>query len=303
MIPPRRHLPPLAALQSLEALDRLGSASAVAEELALSQSAISRQLQTLETQLGLRLIDRARKRLALNEAGKRFVAEIRPALDTIAQAALRLQVPQSGGALNLAILPAFGMRWLMPRLPDFARRHPDVTINLSTRLEPFNFAGENFDAAIWFGQGAWPGTGCLRLKPEFTLPVCSPDLATGLDPDRPETLARRPLLHIRSRPGAWAEWFARRGAALAQPPGGTLHDQFSTILQAALHGLGVALMPDYLVEQDLATGRLVAPFGAATETGGGYYLVWPETRAGDPALAAFRDWIAPLAEAEDPLPR
>lgn len=301
MLTNRRHLPSFPALRALEALDRLGSASAVAQELNLTQGAISRQLQSLEEQLDVALIDRDRKRLSLTPQAREFVTDIRPALTQIAQAALRLQMPQSGGSLNLAILPAFGMRWLMPRLPDFARLHPDVTINMATRLEPFNFASENFDAAIWYGTGDWTGTETILLKHEQVLPVCTPDLAARIS--QPEVLLTLPLLHIQSRPRAWADWFAHAGIVLSDPVPGMLYDQFSTITQAAVHGLGIALMPDYLVEQDLATGRLVAPCGPATDSAAAYYLAWPLSKTNDRALALFRDWLGPQAQPEDPLPR
>lgn len=298
---PRRHTPSLIALRTLDALDRLGSASAVAEDLSLTQSAVSRQLQGLETQLGVALINRDHKRLTLTPAAQSFLSEIRPALAQIAQATLRLQVPQVGGSLNLAILPAFGMRWLMPRLPDFARLHPDVTINMATRLEPFNFAAESFDAAIWYGSGDWPGTESLLLKHEQVLPVCAPGIASP--PTRPRDLLKLPLLHIQSRPRAWAGWFAHHDVPLTAPVPGTLYDQFSTITQAALHGLGVALMPDYLVEQDLATGRLIALCSGPIESAGAYYLAWPHGKTQDTALRLFRDWLTPQAQPEDPLPR
>ena len=160
----RRLFPSISSLRALEALDRLGSASAAAEELALTQSAVSRQLQTLENQLGVELISRDRKRLSLTPAAQEYVAEIRQGLNHIAQASLKLHVAPVGGTLNLAILPTFGMRWLVPRLPHFARLHPDITINMSTRLRPFNFTAEPFDAALHFGEPDWPGTERLLLS-------------------------------------------------------------------------------------------------------------------------------------------
>lgn len=298
---PRRFLPSLSSLRALEALDRLGSASAVAEELALTQSAVSRQLQTLEKQLGAELILRDRKRLALSPAAQDYAAEIRQALDQIARASLRLRVAPLTGTLNLAILPAFGMRWLMPRLPDFARLHPEVTINMATRLVPFNFQDDPFDAAIHYGRGDWPGTERLLLRHERMIPVCAPDLTGALaDPAR---LLDLPLMHIQTRPRAWQSWFAQVGVTVTPPLPGTIHDQFATMIQAALHGLGVALLPDYLVETELATGRLIAPCGGAVEAEGAYYLVWPKSRARDPSLGKFRAWLAEMAEPEDPLPR
>lgn len=295
MIAPRRFLPSIASLRAIEALDRLGSASAVADELSLTQSAISRQLQALERQIGIELILRDSKRLSLTDAARDYAAEVRQALNQIAQASLRLQTTPLGGALNLAILPTFGMRWLMPRLPDFSRLHPDVTINMATRLEPFNFTTEPFEAALHYGTAIWSGAEHLLLENEQIIAVCAPELARN-------TLQNLPLLHIQSRPLAWQHWFEHHGIQSGDHSG-TMYDQFSTITQAALHGLGVALMPDYLVEQDLATGRLVAPFGPAIEAQGAYYLVWPRSKSRDPALRLFRDWLATQAQPEDSLPR
>ena len=303
MITPRRFLPSISSLRALEALDRLGSASAVAEELSLTQSAVSRQLQALETQMGAVLVDRGHKRLTLTPAARDYAAEIRQALTQITNASLRLQVAPMSGTLNLAILPTFGMRWLMPRLPEFARLHPEVTLNMATRLVPFNFATEPFDAALHFGSGDWPGTDKLLLKHEHVLAVAAPSLLTRGRPGDPRALLRMPLLHIQTRPRAWSDWFARQNVPLSGPVPGTLYDQFSTITQAALHGLGVALMPDYLVEQDLATGRLTAPCGPPIETDASYHLVWPAAASQDTALSLFRDWLSPQAQPEDPLPR
>lgn len=303
MAPPRRFLPSISSLRALEALDRLGSASAAATELSLTQGAVSRQLQALERQLGMELVVRERKKLTLTPEAHDYASEIRSSLNQIAQATLRLQTAPLAGTLNLAILPAFGMRWLMPRLPEFSKQNPDVTINMTTRLETFNFASEPFDAAIKFGDGDWPGTQSLLLKHENLVPVCSPDLLQGHAVHSAKELANMPLLHIQTRPQAWPEWFQSQNIDHSDLPSGTIYDQFATITQAALHGLGVALMPDYLVEQDLATGRLVALTSTPVDTKGAYFLVWPERRTKTPALIRFRDWLAGKAEPEDPLPR
>lgn len=301
---PRRFLPSISALRALEALDRLGSASAVAEELSLTQGAVSRQLQALEKQVGTALVRRDRKKLHLTPEAEIYALEIRQALNVIAQATLRVQSAPLAGTLNLAILPAFGMRWLMPRLPEFARLHSDVTINMTTRLQAFNFAAEPFDAAIHYGTADWPGTQNMLLKHEQLLPVCAPYLVDQRVPVAAAEILKMPLLHIQTRPRSWLDWFANQGLILkTEQLGGTMYDQFSTITQAALHGLGVALMPDYLVEQDLALGRLVALQPIATETDGAYYLVWPDTKTRDPTLQKFRTWLEGQAQPEDPLPR
>jgi len=299
---PRRFLPSTAALRALEALDRLGSATAAAEALDLSQSAVSRQIQTLEEQLGLRLVLREGRRMVLTPEASAYAAEVRGALSQIAQASMKLTVNPAGGSLSLAILPTFGMRWLVPRLPDFARSHPEVTLNLSTRVRPFSFASEPFDAAIYFGDGDWPGTEVMRLRGEAVIPVCAPDLIAGRMPLSPASLQDLPLLHIETRPDAWAAWFTAQGAPDGDAPG-TIYDQFATITQAALHGLGVALLPDYLAEQDLASGRLVSAWGGPCPSPGAYYLVWPRGAAQTGALASFRAWLAAQASDEDMLPR
>ena len=303
MLAPRRFLPPLAALRALEALDRLGSMTAVAAELSLTQSAVSRQLQGLEEQLGQRLIDRRGRGVQLTPAATLYAAEVRKALGMIAQAGLRLQLPQEGtGALNLALLPSFGMRWLVPRLPDFTRRFPEVTLNLSSRLSRVNFASEPFDAAIVFGRDFGADVGALLLQHETVIAVASPDLLPDGPPRQAEALLSLPLLHIQTRPEAWRDWFAHHGVTRPHVPG-MVHDQFTTISQAALHGLGVALLPQYLAQQDLASGRLVPAFGAAIPSPGAYYLIWPRDRPAVPALAPFRDWLAGMSDESDMLPR
>lgn len=300
---PRRFLPSISSLRALEALDRLGSATAAAAELSQTQSAVSRQLKTLEDQLGVTLLLRQGRSIHLTPAAADYADKIRGALQQIAQASVKLTTHPVGGSLRLAILPTFGMRWLVPRLADFARLHPEVTINLSTRLKPFNFVTEPFDAAIHFGKPDWLGTDALRLRTERVVAVATPDFLTRHAPiETAADLLRLPLLQIETRPNAWPAWFEAQGVSGAKI-GGTIYDQFSTITQAALHGLGVALLPDFLAEQELAAGRLSLAFGDKALNSGAYYLVWPVQNGRDPALRSFRDWLAGQAEDEDLLPR
>lgn len=297
----RRVLPPLSALRALEALDRLGSATSVAIEQNLSQSAVSRQLQTLEDQLGVTLIERVGRGLRLTEQAHEYAVTVRNALQMIADASLALQLRPTGGTINLAILPSFGMRWLVPRLPDFALRHPDITINMTTRLEPFSFASSPFDAAIHIDQNPWPNTQSLLLKTETVLAVCAPSMVSD-GPMSLDELQKQPLLHIQTRPKAWQQWFERHGRDVAPLPG-TSFDQFTTITQAALHGLGVALMPTYLIEAELASGQLQPACTLSAVSLGSYHLVWPSERPPSAALLDFRDWLSTQTEDEDTLPR
>lgn len=290
MIAPRRFLPSLAALQALDAVDRLGSATAAADEMNLTQSAVSRQLKSLEDQLGVALLNRTAKRLTLTQAGSAYLADIRAGLQMIAQASLKLQSNPGGGAVNLTILPTFAMRWLVPRLPRFAEAHPEITINMTTRLDPFNFAEQPFDAAITFGSGDWPNTNKIWLKRETVLPVADPGLLAAENVKTGHDLLHLPLLHIQHRPRAWQKWFAAKGVEAGRLPG-MVYDQFPTIVQAALHGMGVALLPDFLIQQELLDGRLKPALEGGAQSLGDYWLVWPEERDADPALGAFRDWL------------
>ena len=302
MIHSRRHLPSTSGLTALEALARLESVTAAAEELNLTQSAVSRQLQTLEAQLGVELFVRARKRVALTPAGQRYAEDVKRALDTLTSAALRLQTNPEGGALSLAILPTFGMRWLVPRLPRFARAHPDVTVNMTTRINRFDFASEGFDAALSFGVSDWPNTRSMLLEEETVLPVASTQYLQAAELREPQDLRRHPLLHIQTRPEAWNDWFEQHGIARSVLPG-TRYDQFATILQAARHGLGIALIPEYLAREEIAEGRLAAAFGGPSPSRGAYHLIWPEERHKAPALTAFRNWLMTEVNEDDLLPR
>jgi len=258
--------------------------------LSLTQGAISRALQALEGQLQTPLLIRDRQRLRLTPAGLDYVGAVRSSLSALSQAALRLRANPGGGSLSLAILPAFGVEWLAPRLPDFTRANPGITLNLSTRLKPFDFAAEGFDAAIHFGRPDWPGAEHLLLMEEVVLPVCAPALL----PHRLENagaLLALPLLQLESRPGAWGRYLASQGVP-GQRPQGMVFDQFATMGQAAVHGLGVALLPLFLIGDALKTGRLIPAWPAQGRGLGSYYLTWPREVAPRAPLTAFRDWMA-----------
>lgn len=291
---PRRYLPPIPALMALEAVDRLGTASEAAKELSLTQGAISRALQSLEQQLGVPLLIRERQRLRLTPAGRDYVAEVRKALHLLASASITLRANPTGGSLNLAILPAFGMHWLAPRLARFAQTHPEVTINLSTRLRPFDFQGSTFDAAIHYGRQDWPGVAYLKLMDEEVLAVAAPGFPTLT---KATDLLHHPLLQLESRTGDWGRWLAHHGNPGLRPPG-MLFDQFATLTQGAIHGMGAALIPTFLIERELAEGRLIPIFGPPVPALGSYYLVWPNTLPERAPLRSLRLWLQ--SEATDP---
>ncbi len=290
MIAPRRFLPSINALLAFEAVARLGSATQAAQELSLTQSAISRQLKTLEEQLDVALLDRQGRQLVLTSAGQSYVVQVRDVLNRLAQASVSVRTSPMAGAMNLAILPGFGMHWLAPRLRDFAQSHPEVTVNLSTRLHPFAFQNSPFDAAIHFGKEDWPGVGYLHLMPETVVPVCAPDLLPAPLENAADIL-RFPLLHLDTRPRGWSRWLSALGV-LREPPPGMMFDQFATMAQAAVHGLGLALLPTFSADPYLRDGKLVLASTQTTQSIGNYYLVWPEDRAETTALRSFKAWLA-----------
>ncbi|AOZ67977.1 LysR family transcriptional regulator [Rhodobacter xanthinilyticus] len=292
---PRRYLPSISQLSAFEAVCRLGSTAAAARELNLTQGAVSRLVQHLEGQLGQTLFRREGRRLVPSEPALVYAREVRKGLELIARASLGLRANPGGGVLNLAILPTFGTRWLAPRLGDFLAKNPGVTLNLGTRMRPFDFATESFDAAIHFGTRPWPGAEHLPLFEERLLPVCAPGYAAAHPMLGPNDLQEQALLQLESRPNAWGAWFAQNGVERPRIQG-MMFDQFAPMMQAAVHGVGVALLPEFLAQPEIEEGRLVRAPGGPVSGIGSYYLVWPSEGPSPPALEAFKIWIAGAAQ-------
>ena len=285
-------LPPIADLLAFEAAARHTSISRAAEELHLTQSAVSRQIRQLEAQLGMAVFHRVRQRVVLTDAGRVYAADVRAVLQQLAAATQKTMAwSDGGGLLNLAVLPTFGTRWLIPRLADFAALHPDVTVNIAARSEPFDFAQEPLDAAIHFGAPLWAGAVCEYLMHEQVVPLCSPAYRQRLGIAQVQDVARAVLLQQTTRPTQWADWFEQVGVDSQHALRGPRYEQFAMIAQAAVSGLGAALLPRFLVEAEIASGALVQLFPQALESADAYYLVYPESRAEAPLVRAFRDWI------------
>jgi LysR family transcriptional regulator, glycine cleavage system transcriptional activator len=298
MLPARRFLPSISLLAAFEATARAGSVTVAARELHLTQSAVSRQVRALEEQLGVELFIRERQTLRLTLAGDGYAREIRDALRRISSASLNLRANPHGGTLNLAVLPTFGTRWLVPRLPKFLAGNPGVSVNLVTRLSPFDFRFDSIDAAIHFGDATWPGAELTLLMSERTLPACSPAFRERHTLKTAADLLDVPLLHTTTRPDAWETWFAANAVPF-QTVHGMLFDQFAIAAQAAVAGLGVALLPTFLFEDELARGELVAAVDGDIESAQHYYLACPFERTDYPPLAAFRRWLADEAQTND----
>jgi LysR family transcriptional regulator, glycine cleavage system transcriptional activator len=295
---PRRLLPSMTSLMVFEAAARTGSFGRAASRVALTQSAVSRAIATLEQSLGVMLFARTGRRVQLTEAGRIYAEQIGIALDQIRRATTAaIEVPKSPAPLALATLPSFGMRWLAPRLPRLFARHPDLAVSFAARVAPFDFASESFDAAIHFGDADWPGAGSDFLMRESMIPVCAPQLLREGKLSAPADLADHPLLEQSTRPNAWREWFdlagVRVGALRTRPK----FEHFMMLAQAAAAGAGVALVPRFLVEPELSDGTLVRPFEISLQSRHAYYLVYPYGKLNQPSFTMFRDWLLEEARA------
>lgn len=289
---PRRFLPSLSQLLAFEAVIRHRSVTAAARELDLTQSTVSRLIQGLEAQIGRPLFAREHKKLIPNDVALSYQEEITRALDTIQRASMAVVANPEGGALNLSVLPTFATRWLAPRLSRFLSAHPGVSVNLTTRFDRFSFDAESFDAAIYFGAPSWPDAHHLRLFDESYIACASAEFLATNTIAAPSDLLNLPMLQLASRPDSWRTWFTGQGEHAA-PVAGMVVDQFSMMIQAAISGLGVALLPAYLARGEIAAGRLfpLSFAGESSAAPGTYWLVWPERKNGYTPLTRFRDWI------------
>ena len=291
---PRRFLPSINLLTAFEAAARHQSFTNASRELNLTQSAVSRQIRLLEEILGADLFVRERQVVRLTTAGEAYARVVRQALYQISGATLGFRANPHGLTLNLEVLPTFAERWLIPRLPEFNSAHPDIQINLTSRSTPFDFASSSADAAIHFGAMDWHGVIYQPLMGEVVLPVCSPDFARRHRISGPEDLVDLPLLHLVSRPDAWERWFETMRVSIPDLRG-MLLDQFSSIGKAAVAGLGVGLLPTFLVESELEDGDLVNPLDLPVVSNERYNLAGPPKRADYPPLRLFQAWIVSVS--------
>ncbi len=288
----RRMIPNTAALTAFEAAARHSNFTSAANELALTQGAICRQIASLESVLRTKLFRRAGRGVVLTEAGAAYHRQVQGWLDVVERETLNLMSRQGrGGSIELAVVPTFGTRWLLPRLQEFAQKYPDITVNLTSRTRPFLFEDSTIDASIYAGDGHWPGTAIDYLMPETLVPVCSPALIAPRRRLKPEQLAQLPLIQQSTRPYAWRHWFESVGIRPQEELVGPRYELFSMSLQAAAVGLGVALVPEYDLADEIAAGRLIVPTQHHCPSDRAYYFVTPQSKAATPRIAVFREWL------------
>lgn len=297
----RRKIPASHTLLCFDAAARHRSLTRAAVELSLTQSAVSRQILALEEYLGTSLFKRTRHGMELTPVGADYAVRVAQRLDALEQDTLDIRGAHTpGGDVHLASVPTFAAQWLIPRLGDFARHHPGITVHIDTRTRPFLFAETALDAAIYAGTPEqlqrWAGTHSQHLLDEEVVVVCHPRLLGKRKSIKAETLATLPLLQQSTRPDAWGQWFAQNGVEAKRSQSGPRYEQFSMAVAAAAQGLGLALVPRLLIEPELARGELVLAHPLALTGERAYYLVRPQgADAASGALEVFTQWLVQAA--------
>jgi len=291
-----RRLPPLNAVKAFEAAARSESFTKAAEELCVTQAAVSQQVKALELALGIKLFNRERQRLVITEAGREYLAVVRDAFDRLALGTSRLIERQFSGVLTISTSPDFAAKWLVHRLGQFAIAHPEIDLRVSATVQHVDLAREQVDVAVRHGEGNWPDLDVVRLCAERLFPVCSPKLVSGRNRiTKASDLLKYPLLRLEDW-STWTRWFASAG--ICNPVlRGPILSQASMLIDAAVDGQGVALARTTLAAWDLINGRLVVPIDVSLRTQKTYWIVCPKVTASVPKIRTFRDWV--LAEAAE----
>jgi LysR family glycine cleavage system transcriptional activator len=296
-----RRLPPLNALRAFESAARSESFTRAAEELCVTQAAVSQQVKALEATLGIKLFNRERQRLVITSAGREYLAVIRDALDRIAVGTERVVQRQSSGKLTVSTSPDFAAKWLVYRLSRFAEAYPGIELRVFATMQHVDFVREEIDLAVRHGDGTWVGLDAARLCSERLFPVCSPKLVSGRNRlVKPSDIIRFPILHLEDSK-AWARWFDAAGVTDADVSHGPVFNRASMLIDAAVDGQGVALARTTLAAWDLINGRLVRPFAISLRVSNAYWIVCPKATTTLPKIVTVRDWL--LAEAADDLRR
>jgi len=292
-----RKLPPLNAVRAFEAAARHISFTKAAKELFVTHGAVSKQVASLEAWLATSLFNRTQSQLTLTDAGRTFLAAVTPALDRIAVTSMQLLEQTEPTGLRISAPPTFTMRWLIPRISAFQRKRAGVEVKLTTSTAPVNFEERGYDVAVRPGHQALSGMISVPFMTETIVPICHPDLMEGDRLKTPMDLVGHTLISYDTEPMAWSEWLSQAGIT---EPIQTQHLQFEEMffaLQAAAEGLGLVLVPLFLVADDIIAGRLCAPFGLTAARKRQIFANAMLSPTPDPVIETFYEWL--LKEGRD----
>lgn len=288
----KRTLPPLNALRAFEAAGRLGSFKDAAAELHVTHGAVSQHVHLLEEWLGAPLFERHNRRVVLTPSARVYLEEIGPLFEQLSQATTRYGNPGTVSRTLSVNAPAtFTLRWLVPRLAKFHAGHRDVDVRVETSTESVESLKDIYDIVIRGGPDTFYGYSMQPFLSEERLPVCSPALLQRVPLQIPEDLTRHTLLHTASLPRLWPDWLAKAHIPALRPAAVVTFDHFYLTLQAAIDGMGVAMGPTALVSDDLAAGRLVAPFAGPRLPSRSYCTYVADGKSGDDLVVLFRSWL------------
>jgi len=292
-----RRLPPLNALKAFEAAARHLSFTKAAEELFVTQAAVSHQIKALEEFLSMKLFLRRNRTLLLTEEGQAYFLELKDIFKHLQEATERLLAKGSKGAITVAMPPSFASQWLVPRISRFSIEHPDIDVRIKAVDFDEGFLEDDVDVAIYYGKGRWSGVKADKLHTEYLTPLCSPMLFNGPKPlNSLSDLKHHVLLHDLSRE-AWKNWLKSVGVSGVNVNQGPVFSHSMLVLQAAALGQGIALGNTILARPELDAGRLIMPFEEKVASRDAFYLVCDEAQADLGKIAAFRSWI--LAQVEE----
>jgi len=288
-------LPSLNGLRAFECAARHLSFTRAAEELNVTQTAISHQIRRLEDELGVRLFMRLKDGLALTEEGNAYFPGIRSAFLELRYSTEKLLESSNNSVLTISTLVSVASKWLLPRLPSFREAHPQIDVRISASTELVDFRKAGIDAAIRYGNGEWPGLRADWLMSDEIFPVCSPRLLNGDKPLKtPADLAHHPLLQVSGlTANDWNDWLHAAGLPPLTAKGPRLtFDLAMMAVQTAIDGQGVCIGRSTYVDDDLRAGRLVAPFDLRLKSTSGFYFVTPHENAESKKIVAFRQWLS-----------
>jgi LysR family transcriptional regulator, glycine cleavage system transcriptional activator len=289
-------LPPLPWLRAFEVSARHLSFTSAAQELGLSQAAVSKQIKLLELKLGEPLFHRFPRSLRLTKAGEAFLPKVQDAFERLAAGAREVFGPRRADVLTIRCVVGFAVNWLAPRLPDFMARHPDIALRLISSVWNEDGGGEAFDLDIRYGDGKWPGVNSERLTHEELQPVCSPTMIKDGLLKTPADLLGQTLIHVLGYKEGWALWLKKAGVKQASANPGLQCDTSLMAFELAAEGAGVALGRTSMIGKELSSGRLAAPFALAVPVEEGFHLVSRENAQNARQAEVFREWLLLVGE-------
>ncbi len=294
----RNRLPSLSSLRAFDAAALHLNLRRAGAELFITESAVSRQIASLESLLGVQLFHRANQRITLTAAGALYSGQVREMLRKLQRDTLDVMAHEgAGGTVELACVPTLAVEWLIPRLPEFYARHPGVVVNISAQSDVFLFDGTPYDAAIHFGEAVYPGARADLMFNEESVAICHPDYFGRRKRIDATDIARAPLLHLATRSFGWKQWMDAAGIDDVNAMRGARYDHHSMVIAAARAGLGTGLVPRFLVEEYLSSRQLVMPVARTLRSTRAYYLVLPDSRPVSAAMQHLRTWLLQAAGA------